>query len=234
VLKLQRDAIFWWASGIFMAALVLAAVTQNDLWLFLMVASYLLRPTLASLGVARRFVDERQMSIQYRSGNIAFAIMLAAAVVLAVMQRIKGDPSWEFFNIIIILGLASKALFNVLLVKDYREAGSRIIMAVGALVVLFVAAENGPTLAGLAEASPGLAIVLIGWLARKFPRTIGALIFVVALGLLVVILGKGFTIGQITTALVVCVPLVLAGLSLFAPSGIDGDKLAEPAAHAVL
>jgi hypothetical protein len=219
----RKDAIFWWASGIFVTALVVAAITRNDLWLFLMVASYLLRPTLASLGIARRHVDERQMSIQYRSGNIAFAVMLAAAIVLAVMQRMKGDPSWEFFNIVIVLGLASKALFNVLLVKNYREAGSRIIMAVGGLVVLFVAAENGPTLAGLAEASPGLGIVLIGWLARKYPRTIGTLIFVVTLGLLVVILGKGFTIGQITTALVVCVPLTLAGASLFARDGVESE-----------
>jgi hypothetical protein len=227
----RKDAIFWWASGIFVTALVVAAITRNDLWLFLMVASYLLRPTLASFGIARRFVDERQMSIQYRSGNIAFAVMLAAAIVLAVMQRIKGDPSWEFFNIVIVLGLASKALFNVLLVKNYREAGSRIIMAVGGLVVLFVAAENGPTLAGLAEASPGLAIVLIGWLARRYPRTIGTLIFVVTLGLLIVILGKGFTIGQITTALVVCVPLSLAGASLFARDGIDVETSAGHAAN---
>jgi hypothetical protein len=177
-------------------------------------------------------VDERQMSIQYRSGNIAFAVMLGAAIVLAVMQRLKGDPSWEFFNIVIILGLASKALFNVLLVKNYREAGSRIIMAVGALVVLFVAAENGPTLAGLAEASPGLAVVLIGWLARRFPRTIGTFIFVATLGLLVVILGKGFTIGQVTTALVLCVPLSLAGASLFARDRADGEMSTEPSPQA--
>jgi hypothetical protein len=169
----KKDAIFWCASGVFVAALILAAVTRNDLWLFLMVASYLLRPTLASLGVARRFVDERQMSIQYRSGNIAFAVMLGAAIVLAVMQRIKGDPGWEFFNIVIILGLASKALFNMLLVKNYREAGSRIIMAVGALVVLFVAAENGPNLAGLAEASPGLAKLAGRTLLTRIGSTLG-------------------------------------------------------------
>jgi hypothetical protein len=129
----KKDPIFWCAAGIFVVSVILASVTQNDLWLFLMVASYLLRPTLASLGIGRRFTDERQMSLQYRSGNIAFAVMLAAAIVLAVVQRMKGDQSWELFNIVIILGLAAKALFNVLLVKNYREAGARIIMAVGLL-----------------------------------------------------------------------------------------------------
>jgi hypothetical protein len=212
----KKDPIFWCAAGIFVVSVILASVTQNDLWLFLMVASYLLRPTLASLGVGRRFTDERQMSIQYRSGNIAFAVMLAAAIVLAVVQRMKGDQSWELFNIVIILGLAAKALFNVLLVKNYREAGARIIMAVGLLVTLFTAAENGATAGGLIESAPWLAIVFIGWLSRKFPRTIGTLMFAVAAALLVFILQKGFSIGQFATALLVCVPLLLAGACLFA------------------
>jgi hypothetical protein len=60
--------------------------------------------------------------------------MMVASVVLAVVQSRKGDHSWELFNIVIMLGLASKALFNVLLVKNYREGASRIIMAVGLLV----------------------------------------------------------------------------------------------------
>ncbi len=227
----KKDAIFWWASGIFVAGLALAAVTQNDLWLFLLVASYLLRPTLASLGVARRLVDERQMSLQYRSGNIAFAVMLTAAIILAIYQRTHGDPNWDLFNIVIVLGLASKALFNLLLTKNYREAGSRIIMAVGLLATLFVAAENGVSVGALVEGAPFLVIVLIGWLSRRFPRTIGSLIFVVTAALLFVILNKGFTIGQLTTALVVCVPLTLAGISLFAHEKGNEDAPPEPATH---
>ncbi len=213
---LKRDWIFWCATGIFILACLLATVTKNDQWLFLMVASYLLRPTLASLGLARRLVDERQMSIQYRSGNIAFAFMLASALIMAIMQQMKGDHSWELFNIVIVVGLAAKALFNVLLVKNYREAGSRIIMAIGLLATLFVAAENGLTLGGLMEAAPWLAIVGIGWLSRKFPKTIGAIIFVVTVLLLGFILSKGFTVGQITTAAVVCIPMGLAGACLYA------------------
>lgn len=227
----KRDPIFWIAAGIFVISAAVAAITRNDLWLFLMIASYLLRPTLASLGIARRYVDERQMSIQYRSGNIAFAVMLAAAIVLAITQRLKGDPSSDLFNVVIVLGLASKALFNVLLVKNYREAGARIIMAVGFLVLLFVIAENGLTLGGLAESAPWLVIVAIGWLARKFPRTIGSLVFVATAALLFVILKRGFTVEQIATALAVCVPLGLAGACLFAPAHRDdagGSEASEP------
>ena len=50
---LKKDPIFWWATGIFVLALALFAVTQNQFWLALMIGSYLLRPTLASLGVAK-------------------------------------------------------------------------------------------------------------------------------------------------------------------------------------
>jgi len=217
----KKDPIFWFAAAIFVLAIGIASITRNDLWLFLMIGSYLLRPTLASLGLAHRWVDERQMTIQYRSGNIGFAVMLIASVVMAIIQRTKGDHSWELFNIVIILGLAAKALFNVLLVKNYREAGSRIIMAVGLLATLFVAAENGPTPGGLIEASPWLTIVLIGWLSRRYPRTIGTILFVVTVALACVILGKGFSLGQVATALVICIPLVLAGISLFAPERTD-------------
>jgi hypothetical protein len=135
----------------------------------------------------------------------------------------KGDHSWEFFNVVIMVGLAAKALFNVLLLKNYREAAARIIMAVGLLVTLFAAAENGPTLAGLIEAAPWLLIVGVGWLSRKYPRTIGSVILVITAALLFVILGRGLTIGQFTTAALICMPMGLAGACLFAKDHHEGD-----------
>jgi hypothetical protein len=226
----KKDPIFWGACAIVVLSLILAAALQNDMWLFLMIASYLLRPTLASLGAARRFVDERQMSIQYRSGNIAFAVMLGAAIFFSVSYRMKDDHVWEMFNIVIILGLVSKALFNVLLQKNYREAGSRIIMSVGLLVTLFVAVENGPTLGGLMESLPWLLIVAVGWISKKFPRTIGSIMFGIAAILLFIILGKGLTIGQFSTALIVCIPLILAGSCLFAREAPENESAADAAA----
>jgi hypothetical protein len=218
---LKKDKIFWWAAGIFVLAIIIFAITGEQLWLALMIASYLLRPTLASLGVARRFVDERQMSIQYRSGNIAFAVMMVTAIILAVLQSAKGDPNWDLFNIVIIVGLAAKALSNVLLVKNYREAASRIIMTVGLMVALFASMSHGLSIGTLLEAAPGLAIVGIGWLSRKFPRTVGTLVFTVTAVLVFIILQKGFTIGQIATAVVISVPLILAGACLFVRDRYD-------------
>jgi hypothetical protein len=224
----KRDRIFWWATGIFVLAIILFAVTQEQLWLALMIASYLLRPTLASLGLAKKSVDERQMSLQYRSGNIAFAVMMAASVILAAVLSSKGDPAWEMFNIVIIVGLATKALFNVLLTKNYREAAGKIIMAVGLMIALFGAMSHGLSPAGIAEATPGLVIAAIGWLSRKFPRTVGVLVFIATAALLALILvrGKSPLIGRIVTSAVIAVPMALAGLCLFLPERDQGG--AEP------
>jgi len=137
----KKDPIFWWASGIFILALLLVAITQNQLWLALMIGSYLLRPTLASLGVARRYVDERQLSIHYRSSNIGFVVMIITCIILAAKLSAEGNPDWEFFNLIIIIGLVSKALFNVILSRNLREAATKIIIVAGLLIALFIAME---------------------------------------------------------------------------------------------
>jgi hypothetical protein len=217
----KKDPVFWTATAIFLLSLALAGITRNQLWLFLMVASYLLRPTLASFGIARRSTEERQMSIQYRSGNIAFAVMMATSIGLAIWLNAHDDKSWEMFNIVIMLGLATKALFNVLLQKNYREVGSRIIIAAGLLALLFVTAENGLSLNGLIEAVPWLVIVAIGWLSRSYPRVIATLVFAATAVLLFLILSKGITPAQVATSLLLCVPLSVAGVCLMLPEGED-------------
>ena len=93
----KRDSIFWYATGIFVLSLVLVAVTQNQFWLGLMLASYLLRPTLASLGVTKATLDERQMSINYRSGNIAFAVTLIVCVIFMGKLEMAGNHDFEYF-----------------------------------------------------------------------------------------------------------------------------------------
>ena len=62
----KRDPIFWAATFIFVVALVLM-VAVDESWILLMLASYLLRPTLHSVGLAPKLIDERQLAIQYRS-----------------------------------------------------------------------------------------------------------------------------------------------------------------------
>ena len=224
---LKKDPIFWFATSIFIVGVIIFGVTQNQLWLFLLVGSYLLRPTLASLNIAKSLVDERQMSIQYRSGNIAFAVMIIGCIIMSVYQSNKGDHSWEFFNSIVIIGLAAKALSNVFLIGNYRESGTKIIMGVGLMLVLFVSLENGFSVGMLIESAPFWGIVGIGWLSKKFPRAIGGVVLGITVILLILILSKGFIIGQIITAVVVTVPLVTAGVSLIVGDRIDIDPNAD-------
>ena len=221
---LKRDQIFWWASGVFVAALVLFAITQNQSWLTLMIGSYLLRPTLASLGVGRKKIDERQMTIHYRSGNIAFAVMMIACVIAAVKLEAEGNHAFELFAMAIVIGLVTKALFNVILVKDYRAAAAKIIISAGLLIALFGSFDAGSLAGRLMQTIPGLAIAAVGLLSRKYPRPIGLVIFVVTALLLLMILGKGITWASLGTSGIVGVPLILAALCLFSRDKIDGKS----------
>jgi len=223
----KRDAIFWWASAIFVAALLLFAATQNQFWLALMIASYLLRPTLASLGIGRAKIDERQMTINYRSGNIAFAVTLMLCAFCAAKLELEGDHAFELFAMVIILGLATKALFNVILVKNYREAATKIIISVGLLIALFSVMDASSFLSVVMQILPGLAIAGIGLLSRKYPRPIGIVVFAATAILLWLILHRGTGWGQLATAAVICIPLGLAGAALFVRDKTEGD--AEPA-----
>ena len=215
----KKDPIFWWASGIFILALVLFATTQNQYWLALMILSYLLRPTLASFGVGRNSIDERQLSLHYRSSNIAFAVMIIACTVFAAKLEAEGNHNWEILSMIIIIGVAVKALFNVILVKNLREGATKIIIAAGLFITLFVALDfiKQGVLSLLMNMIPGLAVVGLGILSKYYPRSIAVLIFLITIVLEVVIFNKGFNWAQIGTALIVGVPLVIAGVCLYMP-----------------
>ncbi len=213
---LKKDPIFWWATGILGLALGLFAITQNQFWLVLMIGSYLLRPTLASLGVGRKKIDECQMTIHYRSGNIAFAVMMIACVIAAVKLAAEDNHAFELFAMAIVIGLATKALFNVVLVKNFREAAAKILIGVGLLMALFGFLEGSPPLQNkLIDALPGSAIAVVGLLSGKYPRPIGIVIFAITAILLTMIFSRGLNWASIGTALIVGVPLTLAGICLF-------------------
>ena len=235
----RRDAIFWWASGIFALALLLAYITQSQDWLFLGIASYLLRPTLASAGIATRLVDERQMTINYRSGNIAFAITLVTCVIVAVKLAAENDHAFEYFHMVIIVGLAAKAIFNVIMVKNFREAAAKILVGVGLLTALFMsfsAFHPFSPVSFVMNIIPGLVIAGIGLLSKWRPRPAGALILAVTAFMLWKIFSKGFDWGQIAAAVIVCVPLIIGGVLLVtiraadARTGSEGTELRDAGA----
>ncbi len=219
----KKDPIFWWASGIFLLAFALFFVTQEQLWLFLAIGSYLLRPTLASIGVGRRYTDERQLSIHYRSGNIGFAVTIIMCVIFAIKLSSESNHDFELFIAAITVGLAAKALFNVILVRNFRQTAPKIIVWVGLLVSLFSSLDAGSMLGILVSIIPGLVIAGIGLAAMKYPRIIGiaTIVLAIAVSIFILTFKKGW--GQIITAAVIGIPLLTAGAYL-----LKAEKEEEP------
>jgi len=229
---LKKDPIFWGATGIFILALVLFAATQNQFWLTLMIGSYLLRPTLASIGIARKYVDERQMSLNYRSGNIGFAATIIMCVICMVNLGMQENHAFELFALTIIIGIAAKALFNVVLAKNLREGAAKIIIGAGLMIALFSVLDVPSPIGMLVSALPGLAIAGIGLLSKKYPRPVGVLALVAACLMIFVIItiglrNTGSLWTQIAVALLVGVPLIIAGACLLAGDRSASDNEAE-------
>jgi hypothetical protein len=227
----RKDPIFWCATGILVLGFVLFAITENQFWVALGIASYLLRPTMASLGIARKNVDERQMTIHYRSGNIGFAVLLITCVLCMAKLEIEGNHDFELFAMAIVVGLAAKALFNVILAKSYREGAAKIIIGVGLLIALFSVLDVDSYLGMLVSAAPGLAIAGVGLLSKKYPRPMGIVIFVLTALLMILIMIVGLknsksVWGQIAVAVVIGVPLITAGACLFIRD--KGEPEVEP------
>ena len=220
---LKRDPIFWWATGIFVLSLVLFGVFRNQFWLALMIGSYLLRPTLASLGLAKRYVDERQLSVHYRSGNVAFAVMTITCVVCMVVLGAQDNHDFELFAVTIIVGMAAKGLFNVILGRSFRGAASTIIISAGLLIALFSSFDGGSALGTLISIAPGLLIAGLGLVSRKYPRTIGVIMLVATVAIVWEILTPSWRWGQVSTAIIIGVPLMLASVGLLVPDRVEEE-----------
>jgi len=196
-MKFKKNPIFWWASGIFVLGLILYGVTQMDIFLVLPVFAYLLRPTLASFGLAKKYVDERQMSLNYRSSNIAFFVMMIVCTYFAAKLRAEGNSNAEMFYEVIFIGIAAKAVFNVLLKKNFRETAPKIIISVGLLMSLFAAISNIDhgifSMSFIMNVLPCLLLFGLGITAKYFPRPAAIGILIYAMLLVGFMSRKGFS-----------------------------------------
>jgi hypothetical protein len=228
----KKDPIFWWATGIFVLVLALFAITQYDVILMLVVFAYLLRPTLASLGLAKKHFDERQMSLNYRSSNIAFVVTITACIIMSAKLRAENNDAAEMFFLVIVLGTVAKALFNVLLTKEFREVAPKIIIAVGFFVALFAGMgqiDHGIfSLDFILNVLPGLVVIGIGITSRYFPRSASILILILTLCFIfwrLIIVGLEDAIG-IILILIIVVPLLSASYGLWRkPKTTDEDGI---------
>lgn len=215
----KKDPIFWWAWGIFALALILIAITQLDIFLVLVVVAFLLRPTLASLGMAKKYIDERDLSLNFRSGNIAFFVMMVACVFFAAKLKAEDNNVGEMFYMVIMIGLVAKGLVYTLMSKKFRKIAPKIIIVVGLFVALFAgmgSIQHGLfSMNVLMNSLPGIIFIVIGVLSKYYPRSIAVVMLLMTISLIIFILMKGITWGQVGTALIIGVPLLLASLGLW-------------------
>jgi len=232
-----RDPIFWSASAIFAVALALGMIVDNGFFL-LMIAAYLLRPTLHSLGFFRALIDERQMQIQCRAGNVAFVAMVLGNVALILSLMSQGNHLWESVLAVVLIGLAVRGLAGLLMVGDPALSGRRIIITVGLFFTLFGVVEGGVS-GAMAHIVPGLVVIAVGFAARRAPRPVAVGVAVLSVGFAGVIAGPalrqrgGPNAGTALVLAVVVVPLVTAAVLLWrgAAAG-DGDAPAAVTDHA--
>jgi len=225
----RRDPIFWAATAIFVLSLVLVVVFGQQ-YLLLMAGSYLLRPTLHSLGFAKKLVDERQMQIQYQASNVAFAALVVgnAAMILYLMG--KEDHSWEMVGGVLAAGLTVRALSQLLLVGDLALAGRRILIAVGLLAGLFAAMDAGfPGV--LFAVLPGLVLVGLGLAAPKAPRAVAGIIVGIAVLFCLLMLPRairqpgGPNWGTYLTFGIILAPLLTAAVCLWRGASPDEAEI---------
>jgi hypothetical protein len=224
----KRDPIFWWACGIFILVLALYAVTQNDVILMLIVFAYLLRPTLASLGLAKKHFDEREMSLNYRSSNIAFVVTIIACILMSAKLRAENNVASETFFLVIVIGAVAKALFNVLLTKDFREVAPKIIVSVGLFAAIF--SGMGQIAHGIFSLNffmnilPGFVLIGIGIMSKYFPRVAATIILLLTITFVIHRLILDMSWATIGTLLIIGVPLLSASFGLWREPRISDDE----------
>jgi hypothetical protein len=211
------DRISWFATTIFVAGCVLAAVTGKDGFLLMIAASFLLRPTINALGFAAKYSDERQTLIQYRSGNLALTILSVAIIIFIIKNSLEGKPA-DDLNILLAIGLVARPVTALLLNGSYRQTALRVGVTISAAWLLFVVFENGLSVQTLLEGSPGILILAVTLLGLKKPRISSVILIIMSVALFYMVAFRaapGFTFYQVIVALMITVPLATEAIAFY-------------------
>jgi hypothetical protein len=113
---------------------------------------------------------------------------------------------------ILIVGIAARALSGILMNMSYRQTAMRVGFAVGSLMLSFTVLSHGVSLESLMEGLPALAILGLTALGLKYP-SVSAAGFAVAAVVLFYVIGfkspHGFTFYQFIVSFLVCLPLAI-------------------------
>ena len=218
---IKRDRIFYSACGVFLVGVFLA-VMEYEFALLLIVGAYLLRPALHVFDLAGKHVDERQVQIYSRSGNVAFIVVMITAIGLALLRIADGETADEFYALIGI-GIAARAIVGLVMIGELRRTGVLIIITVGVITALFALASDGFSPPALFVSFLGLLLASMGFAARRFPRSVA--VALTAIVLCVVFGFKLYPFRAAGSAMMFAVfVLLLAAASLFLSSCSKDSK----------
>ena len=229
---IKRDRIFYIACGLLAVGIVLAIM---DLYVAILplVGSYLLRPTLHALGVAKKYADERQIQIFSRSGNVGFLVVMFGAAVLATLRQSQGQPP-DDFHMLIVLGLVTKAIIGLLMTGDLRRAGVIMLISFGTIMGVFASMYGFDEIrAGEIpwETIVGVSLIIVsviaGMVARKYPRPIAVLLMLIAVGFIYGLSLWEFTEKDNGVWLFIVLPLALISACLWGKPDTDTLAVAE-------
>lgn len=221
---MKRDRIFFAASALAVCGLILF-IADIQAGLLLLAAASILRPSLHEAGITDGNADERQLIIHSRAGNIGFLAVIIAASGFALWRMSRGEPAEELLQIIVI-GLATRALTNQVMIGEYRNAGILILRVMGGFVALFLVAEAGLMPGTVIGIIAGGLIIGFGQLARRFPLLIAAIL--VAAIILVIVFFRLYEFRAMQSALwlLFVMPLAVAVTCLYL--GRNEDESVSP------
>jgi hypothetical protein len=215
----KHDRIFI-AACVLVAAGILLAVLGHEVGILLFVVAALLRPTMHEFGLAKQYADERQLVIHSRSGNIAFIVMVLAAVGLALWRVARGQSPGELYQLI-AFGLAARAITGLVMGGEYRKAGATIIGAVGVFLGIFIGMETWFSWGVLVALAIVLVIVGFARMAFKWPRTFAVILTILVLGAIVGFRLYEFRATDVDHWLLFVTPLSFAAVCLFLGAGSE-------------
>jgi hypothetical protein len=224
------DTISWIATAIFVAGLALT-VFVTDAFLVLLIGAYLLRPALLAFGLGTPRADERQLTIQFHSGNIALIVVILALAGFYIKARIDGIPA-DNYAMLLAIALVTKASIGLVMHGDYKVNGTRIGLFIALLYFLFVALSHSFSLTLLVEGAPAIAIAVFSLLGRKFPRIAAAFFALVGVAAFYMFgpIHK-FTEGTLTTGYVLALPMLIAAFCFFRAGRPDEPHPAAATNH---
>lgn len=209
------DKISWIAAGIFLAGILLSAFV-NELFIYLIVGGFLLRSTLLAFGVAKKYADERQMQIQYHSGNIALTVVISAIIIFAVKAGLSGKQAFDEYAMLVTIALVAKGIVGLVMIGDYRAVAVRITVIAGVAITLFASLSHGFSLVTFMEALPGLLIILVGLIGIKRPMISAIALAIIGLGTFIFFgPGGGLSETRIFMGFILSVPLFVTAFCFY-------------------